>query len=131
MLYTPQREHFGIVPLEAMAAGRPIIAVNSGGPMESVRDGETGFLCRPTFTAFAEALQRLLGGQYSAARMGLAARVHVEANFSRQAFGNKLDESVRRLAAKGRGLPSALADGRRVVAQEKAARERSGKQLYA
>ncbi len=36
VLYTPQHEHFGIVPLEAMAARRPVVAVNSGGPVESV-----------------------------------------------------------------------------------------------
>ena len=59
VLYTPQREHFGIVPLEAMAAGRPVIACNSGGPLESVVDGCTGFLRPPTSVAFAEAMQLL------------------------------------------------------------------------
>ncbi|KAK3259214.1 hypothetical protein CYMTET_31773 [Cymbomonas tetramitiformis] len=41
VLYTPQDEHFGIVPLEAMAAGRGVIACDSGGPVETVRDGCT------------------------------------------------------------------------------------------
>jgi glycosyltransferase involved in cell wall biosynthesis len=36
VLYTPQHEHFGIVPLEAMAAGRAVLACASGGPLESV-----------------------------------------------------------------------------------------------
>ncbi|BBH03001.1 UDP-Glycosyltransferase superfamily protein, partial [Prunus dulcis] len=40
-----QDEHFGIVPLEAMAAHKPVIACNSGGPVETVKDGATGFLC--------------------------------------------------------------------------------------
>lgn len=33
VLYTPHNEHFGIVPVEAMYAGKPVIAVNSGGPL--------------------------------------------------------------------------------------------------
>lgn len=48
VVYTPSHEHFGIVPIETMAAMRPVIAVNNGGPLESVADGETGFLCPPT-----------------------------------------------------------------------------------
>ena len=43
--YTPPGEHFGIVPLECMAAGLPVLACASGGPLESVLHGETGFLC--------------------------------------------------------------------------------------
>lgn len=60
VLYTPQREHFGIVPLEAMAAGRPVIACDSGGPRESVVDGRTGLLCEPSPAAFAHAMQALV-----------------------------------------------------------------------
>lgn len=36
VLYTPQNEHFGIVPLEAMYMRRPVIATNTGGPLETV-----------------------------------------------------------------------------------------------
>ena len=38
LLYTPDREHFGIVPIEAMYSERPVIAVRSGGPLETVYD---------------------------------------------------------------------------------------------
>lgn len=38
LLYTPTEEHFGIVPLEAMAVGLPVLATNTGGPMESIVD---------------------------------------------------------------------------------------------
>ncbi|KDN38153.1 glycosyltransferase family 4 protein [Tilletiaria anomala UBC 951] len=38
LLYTPTDEHFGIVPLEAMACGLPVLATNTGGPVESVVD---------------------------------------------------------------------------------------------
>ena len=60
VLYTPQHEHFGIVPLEAMASGRPVIACNSGGPTESVLPGVTGFLCSPLPSQFADAMGKLL-----------------------------------------------------------------------
>lgn len=44
LCYTPENEHFGIVPVEAMYMGCIVIACNSGGPLESVANGETGFL---------------------------------------------------------------------------------------
>lgn len=54
LLYTPVNEHFGITPLEAMYMERPVIATNTGGPLETVRDGATGFLCPRSPAAFAE-----------------------------------------------------------------------------
>lgn len=36
LAYTPSNEHFGIVPLEAMLAGTPVLATNTGGPLETV-----------------------------------------------------------------------------------------------
>ena len=63
VLYTPQNEHFGIVPLEAMASGRPVIACDSGGPTETVLPGLTGLLCSPSPSHFADAMGTLLVGQ--------------------------------------------------------------------
>ena len=93
MLYTPQNEHFGIVPLEAMAARRPVVACNTGGPTESVADGVTGFLCDPTPAAFADAMLKLLQPGVADA-LGLQARRHVEERFSRRAFGAKVYSHV-------------------------------------
>eukprot|EP01054_Gregarina_sp_Poly1_P000481 Gregarina_sp_Poly_1__480@NODE_1115_length_5039_cov_76_496380_g636_i1_p2_GENE_NODE_1115_length_5039_cov_76_496380_g636_i1NODE_1115_length_5039_cov_76_496380_g636_i1_p2_ORF_typecomplete_len637_score92_09Glycos_transf_1/PF00534_20/6_6e24Glyco_transf_4/PF13439_6/6_9e15Glyco_trans_1_4/PF13692_6/3_4e11Glyco_trans_4_4/PF13579_6/0_089BORG_CEP/PF14957_6/15_NODE_1115_length_5039_cov_76_496380_g636_i1411951 len=56
-VYTPSNEHFGIVPIESMSQGTPVIAVNSGGPMESVIDGSTGSLVDSTADAFADAME--------------------------------------------------------------------------
>lgn len=47
LVYTPSNEHFGIVPLEAMLAGVPVLAANTGGPLETVVHGKTGWLCSP------------------------------------------------------------------------------------
>lgn len=44
LLYTPENEHFGIVPLESMYLGTPVFARDSGGPKETVKSGETGEL---------------------------------------------------------------------------------------
>lgn len=98
VVYTPQHEHFGIVPLEAMASGRPVVAVNNGGPTESIVSARTGYLCDPTPAAFADAYQRLLD-KAVAERLGVAARKHVVRMFSRTAFGDRLNERVQALAA--------------------------------
>ena len=44
VLYTPSMEHFGIVPVETMYLKTPVIAINNGGPMESVENNVTGYL---------------------------------------------------------------------------------------
>lgn len=57
LLYTPSNEHFGIVPLEAALASKPVVACNSGGPLETVVDSKTGFLREPTAEAWANAVR--------------------------------------------------------------------------
>ncbi len=53
-------EGFGLVTAEALAAGRPVIASDTGGTAELIRDGENGLLVRPgDIAALAEALTRL------------------------------------------------------------------------
>jgi alpha-1,3/alpha-1,6-mannosyltransferase len=99
VVYTPANEHFGFVPVEAMAAGRPVVAVASGGPLETVRHEHTGLLCPPTPQAFAEALARLLMDPVAAARMGQAGRRHVAKHFSQAAFGTRLEAIVQALVA--------------------------------
>lgn len=89
--YTPKNEHFGIVPVEAMAAARPVIATNTGGPLESVADGETGFLCPVSPDAFAKAMAKLVRNPSGARDMGIAGRERAERLFSRRAFGEQLN----------------------------------------
>jgi glycosyltransferase involved in cell wall biosynthesis len=58
-LIMPGEEDFGIVPVEAQACGRPVVALARGGVLETVTDGETGVLYdEPTAEALAHALQR-------------------------------------------------------------------------
>ena len=70
VVYTPAEEHFGIVPLEAMATGRPVVACDSGGPVESVVHARTGFLCAPEPAAFAAAMAQLLVGSADSLQLG-------------------------------------------------------------
>lgn len=59
-LITPGIEDFGIMTVEAMAVGKPVIAYASGGALETVIDGRTGILFEPsTVEALASAIERL------------------------------------------------------------------------
>ncbi|KAG4960724.1 hypothetical protein JHK87_037357 [Glycine soja] len=91
VLYTPKDEHFGIVPLEAMAAYKPVIACNSGGPVESIKNGVTGFLCDPTPLEFSLAMAKLISDPQEADNMGREARRHVVESFSTKSFGQHLN----------------------------------------
>jgi alpha-1,3/alpha-1,6-mannosyltransferase len=90
LIYTPRNEHFGIVPLEAMALGRPVIASDTGGPTETVAHEETGFLCEDTPEAFSRAMRALLGSDSRADVMGRAGMRRVHALFGPDAFAKKL-----------------------------------------
>ena len=95
LLYTPDKEHFGIVPIEAMCMQRPVIAVASGGPLETVADDETGFLCQPQPEAFAEAMKRFADDPGLARKMGEKGKERVEKLFSFEQFTEKLDAVVK------------------------------------
>ncbi|CAN6558285.1 unnamed protein product [Malus baccata var. baccata] len=94
VLYTPKDEHFGIVPLEAMAAHKPVIACNSGGPVETVKNGETGFLCDCDPREFSLAMAKLIKDPQMAQRMGIEARRHVTESFSTKIFGQHLNQYI-------------------------------------
>jgi glycosyltransferase involved in cell wall biosynthesis len=76
-------EPFGRVIVEAMAAGRPVVAAADGGVLEIVDDGETGLLVPPgDAVALAAAIDRLLGDPELARRLGAEAQVRARARFS-------------------------------------------------
>lgn len=100
LFYTPTNEHFGIVPLEAMYLSRPVIAVNTGGPTETVVHEQTGFLCESEPADFANAAVRLIKDQELGQRMGAMGRKRVEQRFSFEAFTEKLENIVQSLVEK-------------------------------
>jgi len=84
-------EGFGIALVEAAACGLPVVAGNSGGVPDAVRDGETGFLVSPEDpAAFADAIGRMLADPELARRMGAAGRRGVETHFNWDRFAREI-----------------------------------------
>jgi len=75
-------EGLGIVYLEASATGLPVVAGNSGGAPEAVREGETGFVVDGRDVAqVADRVATLLADPDRAKRMGAAGRAWVESDW--------------------------------------------------
>ena len=85
----PGEEDFGIVPLEAQACGRPVVALGLGGARETVIDGETGVLVEPGENALVEGLRRASSGTWDSDRI----RRHAE-RFSRERFVREICEVI-------------------------------------
>jgi glycosyltransferase involved in cell wall biosynthesis len=89
----PGEEDFGIVPLEAQACGRPVVALRRGGALETVIDGETGVLVDAGEDALAEGLRRVEAIQWDPVRISQHAQ-----RFSRQRFvaeiGHVIDDTM-------------------------------------
>ena len=107
LVYTPDREHFGIVPIEAMSMGVPVVAVASGGPLETVEDGVTGYLVEQDSHEFADAMYKILSKSVHRRNMGKAGKARVKAFFSTDALGEKLEHAIDQVI-KTHGKPGML-----------------------
>lgn len=90
-VYAPHGEPFGLAVLEAMACGLPVVAVAEAGPLETVRDGDTGLLASRDEGSFAKALARVLTDSSLRHRLGARARREVELNWSWDAAAERLE----------------------------------------
>jgi phosphatidyl-myo-inositol dimannoside synthase len=91
----PRGEGFGIVFLEAMAHGKPVVGPRVGAPAEFIRSGEHGSLVDPTDSReVAEALIELLEDSTRARRMGEAGREWVAREFSFDRFCERLRDAL-------------------------------------
>jgi glycosyltransferase involved in cell wall biosynthesis len=86
-------EPFGLVAIEAMASGTPVVASDVGGLQYTVVSEKTGLLCPPQDDeAFAKAIDRILSQPHWQLQLGKAARKRVEQKFSWQGVAAQLSE---------------------------------------
>ena len=89
----PGEEDFGLVPLEAAAAGRPTIAYRRGGALETIVEGETGaFFDQPNVESLAEVLRSFDPSRFDPQRL----RSHAE-KFAPPQFIKRLRSIVERV----------------------------------
>jgi glycosyltransferase involved in cell wall biosynthesis len=92
-LFTAFNEDWGIVPLESMSFGKPVIATDSGGPREYMVDGSNGFLVPGTTAGFLARMRDLADDPLMCREMGLAG-VETAGSFSWQKFTNVIDSTL-------------------------------------
>ena len=98
-------EPFGLVAIEAMASGTPVVASDVGGLQFTVVDEETGLLAPPKDTqAFAHAIDRILSNPQWRNQLGKTARKRVEDKFSWLGVAAQLSELYASLLEKSESL---------------------------
>lgn len=92
-------ESFGVVFVEAMAMGVPVIGPRQAPIVDVVQDGETGLLVEPDDAgAYAEAALRILGDDALSARFKAAGRARVEAHFAEARIFERMGATYAELA---------------------------------
>jgi len=90
---TSEEEPFGRTAIEAMACEKPVVATKSGGLVEIVKDGITGFLVEPkSAEALANSCLWLIQNKEKAREMGKKAREIVEKNFSAEQYVKNIEK---------------------------------------
>lgn len=91
----PGYEDLGLVPLESLACGTPVIAFHGGGALETVTEGVTGtFFHEPTADSLAKTLESFDHKKYSEQNCRSAAQ-----KFNRSNFEQEIYSAIERLAA--------------------------------
>ncbi len=94
LAYAPYLEPFGLVALEAMACGTPVVAVAEGGTRESILPDETGILTMRDEGEFAAAIERVAGDHALAERLAEAATEDVGRRWTWAASAERLEAAL-------------------------------------
>ena len=92
-LTTAVDEDFGITPVEAMAAGKIVLATNEGGYRETVVHGKTGYLLPPSAEAFAGTIRQLDDHALASMREACESRAR---EFDEDVFVGKMKAAIER-----------------------------------
>jgi len=94
---SPQGEGFGIVYIEAMSHGKPVVGPRTGAPAEFIHSGEHGLLVDPSNQAeIAQALIDLLTDRDRAGQMGKNAKQWVNQEFTREKFLRRIADALQK-----------------------------------
>jgi glycosyltransferase involved in cell wall biosynthesis len=101
-VYAPVLESFGLVPLESMACGTPVVGIREGGVRETVVDGITGLLADRDEGEFAQAVATLVDDSSLRERYGRQGREHVAERWTWDRSVASLERHLTRVAQSGR-----------------------------
>jgi len=101
VLYAPYLEPFGLVPLEAMACGTPVVAVKEGGVRESVIHNKTGILTQRDEHMFGHAVIGLLSSAEKISDMSQNAIECIEDYWTTEKAGKRLMWHIHRVIDEG------------------------------
>lgn len=96
-VYAPVREPFGLVAIESMACGTPVIGVNDGGLTETILDGQVGRLVARDEAVFAQAVEQLLRDDNLRDQYGIQARSQVLQQWTWDAALERLKTNFQRV----------------------------------
>lgn len=101
LVFVPIMEPFGLVALEAMACGTPVIGVREGGIRESVLDGHSGILVDRDSSELAQAIERLVLNPDLRSRLGEQASVYVRNEWTWSRSIDRYEREVEKMLCNG------------------------------